>query len=833
MDIILEEARRLGMKVWILDDSHFPTGYANGALEEALPELCRQSLVYQTIECPEGKERIVIDLEQYQKAAPWTPNMIETYQLPEEKMRHYEDDRIISITAVKVHGEAGQDLIDLTERIEGNQLVFDVPAGSWNIYICQLTRNRGPHRNYINMMDQNSCRMLIDAVYEPHYKRYHADFGTTIAGFFSDEPEIGNGHLYDTGKRIHELEDQAWSTPLQKALEEKWRENFRCYLPLLWEQDFGDKLKAKVRYEYMDAVTRKVEECFSNQLGNWCREHGVSYIGHLIEDNNQHTRTGSSLGHYFRGLAGQDMAGIDDIGGQVLPQGEWRGPYGLMGEMRDGEFYHYVLGKLGTSLAAIDPLKKGRTMCEIFGNYGWEEGVRLEKYLADHFLVRGVNHFVPHAFSPKEFPDPDCPPHFYAHGHNPQYRHFGALMQYMNRVCELISDGRHIAPVAILYNAEAEWTGEYMELSKPAMRLYDRQIDFDLIPEDVFAKSDKFRTQIGSKLTVNLQEYSILLVPGAQFITENSARAIEKLQEAGFPVWFLEQMPEGACDAPEFVWKNPERAKTVSLDALAEELEREGISEIHLNPADSRIRCLHYINTDENGKHDIFLFVNEGTECYEGMIRVPCVGGCYAYNAWDNRMERVDSSREEEETSLSVEIWPGKSFIVVFDDVDVALPLPAAPAKRMKTSEWNTGWKRSICEAIDYPHFCREQEIILPDGLAEEQPEFSGFVRYEKEYFCDNKPAQLILKIEDAAEGLEVFVNGVSAGIQITAPYLYDITGLIKEGTNQIRIEVATTLERAMSGQPDPVREYLGLGKKVPECASGISGNIRIMEEVR
>lgn len=35
-----------------------------------------------------------------------------------------------------------------------------------------------------------------------------------------------------------------------------------------------------------------------------------------------HARTGSSLGHYFRGLSGQDMSGIDDIGGQVLPQGE-------------------------------------------------------------------------------------------------------------------------------------------------------------------------------------------------------------------------------------------------------------------------------------------------------------------------------------------------------------------------------------------------------------------------------------------------------------------------------------------------------------------------------
>ena len=85
-------------------------------------------------------------------------------------------------------------------------------------------------------------------------------------------------------------------------------------------------------------------------------------------------------------------------------------------------------------------------MCEIFGAYGWSEGVRMMKYLVDHFLVRGINHYVPHAFSAKLYPDPDCPPHFYAHGHNPQFRHFGALMRYLNRMCALINDGVRITP---------------------------------------------------------------------------------------------------------------------------------------------------------------------------------------------------------------------------------------------------------------------------------------------------------------------------------------------------------------------------------------------------
>ena len=33
LDIILDEARTRDMKVWILDDAHFPTGRANGALK--------------------------------------------------------------------------------------------------------------------------------------------------------------------------------------------------------------------------------------------------------------------------------------------------------------------------------------------------------------------------------------------------------------------------------------------------------------------------------------------------------------------------------------------------------------------------------------------------------------------------------------------------------------------------------------------------------------------------------------------------------------------------------------------------------------------------------
>ena len=44
----------------------------------------------------------------------------------------------------------------------------------------------------------------------------------------------------------------------------------------------------------------------------------------------------------------------------------------------DGEFFHYGLAKMGSSLAHIDSFKKGDSMCEIFGAFGWQEGIWFE-----------------------------------------------------------------------------------------------------------------------------------------------------------------------------------------------------------------------------------------------------------------------------------------------------------------------------------------------------------------------------------------------------------------------------------------------------------------------
>lgn len=837
MDIILGEAKKRNMKVWILDDSHFPTGYANGAMEGQPDELRRQSICCR-ITSVKGGTTLQITDELLTHPDPFEKTMIETYVMKDDT-KVFTDDRLLSLVAFPV-GEKGEvqveKAVNLMPFIKNTQLEWNVPEGEWKVYTLHLSRNHGYHRSYINMMSKDSCRVLIDAVYEPHYARYAEEFGTTIAGFFSDEPELGNGHLYGHNDKFGVMLDYPWSSELEQWLRDRQGENVFQMLPLLWEEQADKDLTAKVRYLYMDAVTELVKNNFSYQLGEWCRAHGVKYIGHVIEDDNHHSRTQSSLGHYFRGLEGQDMAGIDDIGGQVFPQGEEVHYDDGIFQHRDGSFYHYLLGKLASSAAAVEPWKHGDSMCEIFGNYGWEEGVQLEKYLADHFMVRGVNHYVPHAFSAKEFPDPDCPPHFYAHGHNPQYRHFGFLMKYMNRICELISGGYHRVTAAVLYHGEGDWAGDCVTDDQIGHVLYDHQIDYDIIPSDVFARPELFQTRVEDKcLKVHTQTYRAVIVPGTEYLVREAAEALLRMLRDEVPVYFAGYRPTGICntlasaenmtaaDEADLILAM-EQIPVVETNLLAEELLRKELAEISILPEDDRIRAYHYIQDDS----EVFYFVNEGTQTYHGSVTLPesvvrNYEVIYEYDAWENRVLSV----QIDGNSVRLDIEPRKSRILIADKTPLADPLPESKCESTDTKlvSWNAEWVRSLCRSVEYPDFGDGKAVALPDALAEEAPLFSGFVRYENT-FTGQAGTVMILEITDAAEGVEVFLNGQSLGIQIVPCYRYDLTGIVRDGENQIRIEVATTLEREMSQIPDRYGR-----EKTPTSRSGITGEVRLLTD--
>lgn len=772
MDILLEEAQKRDMQVWILDDSHFPTGYANGALKEGKVDLCRQSVFCHQLRYQGRARNICLPLEKLKTPPKYPQKFI--WKLAEMQLgekRKFDDDQVFSITALGPNGQV--------QKIESD--IWQKPAGNWTVAVCGLSRNLGPHRNYINMMEEKSCRLLINQVYEPHWQHYREHFGKTIAGFFSDEPELGNFVLYAHHNVLGTHQDLPWSESLARELENRWGHDFGQYLPLLWLNDRDPKETARIRVEYMDTVTRLVQKSFSEQIGTWCNEHGVQYIGHVIEDNNTHTCTGASLGHYFRGLSGQDMAGIDDIGGQVLPQGEdISAGNSPVSTERDGEFYHYMLAKLAVSAAQLEERKQGRAMCEIFGNYGWGLTMREMKYIADHFLVRGINYFVPHAFSMADFPDQDCPPHFYAHGHNPLYRHAGHLFSYMDRVAEKISGGEIVSKVAILYNAEAEWADAKNSMlpQKIGRVLYDRQIDYTILPIDYLDQAGKF---------------DAVIVPACRFLPEQ----VRELKNA----LYIDRLPEGFT------------GKVVKLENLISQLKSMGLPESVLTPENDRIRILHY-----RGKEELFLLVNEGNTAYHGQVKLPLKGELYAYDPWVDKTFGVRRNDGDVELHLNA----GDSLILIAGH---ALPVAPEDEDEFEVKQKLTVWNRMLCRSVDYPKFADAKQVSLPDDVSKTQPSFSGFIRYETEFDAVAQE-QLQLEVTESWDSMEVFLNGRSLGIQVKPPFVYDLGELAPDGKNYLAIEVATTAARDVNAR---VKSWI-LKKVFPLVLhrTGITGDVTL-----
>ncbi|MCE5326286.1 MAG: hypothetical protein LLG01_07700 [Planctomycetaceae bacterium] len=780
MDIIMDEARRRDMKVWVLDDAHFPTGFANGWIRDKFPQLKKIYLAerHMDVAGPLAGASIMVNM--------WVG----------------EPDKLVAVVAAPLTptGQStGAEPINLIARIRDNRLYWDVPAGQWRVYFVFETQNGGGNQDYINPIDPASCRVLIDAVYEPHLEHYATDFGKTLAGFFSDEPNIGNGGgLYDVsiGRKPMVL---PWRAGLLAELQREFGAPVMALLPGLWH-DIGPA-SWPLRYAYMNLVSRLYSECFAGQLGQWCTVHGVEYIGHIIEDGDAHTRMGASAPHFFRAMDGQTMSGIDVVLCQIRPGLDRRNATWIIDDHADGEFYHYELAKLGASHAHIDPKKRGRAMCEIFGAYGWAEGLRLMKWLTDHMLVRGINWYVPHAFSPKEFPDGDCPPHFYARGKNPQFRYFGELMRYTNRICHLINDGRHVADAAVLYHAQAEWSGDYMSIKEPLRVLAQAQLDADIVPADLLDATTVVR---GGKLVIAGEDYGCLILPCAQRWPRATVEAIVRMIGEGLKVAVVGEYPTGVSEGGDAsaLLDSLRCARVCTLDDLPAVLGAWGVTGVRTGNRQSYLRSYQYC-------HDgltMWMFFNEDPAAtIETSVWLDGAKNVVAYDAFANELSAVEGA-EPEDGGLRVPLTLSaeESIVLLSGEGCHGGRLPAAmsvtSAKGKVVPVAIEKWAVSTADSQAYPAFTPWRSLDALANLCEPDllPDFSGTIAYEGGFDAQGaEGGHVFLDLGEVGETAEVWLNDQPLGMRIARPYVFDASAL-RDGRNTLRVEVTNTLVYAL-----------------------------------
>lgn len=803
-DLIMREAEKRGMRVWLLDDKHFPTGYANGLIKEKYPHLRKWHLreEHTDVAGPFKGAALIAGSAGLHPDEPGEGSLV----------------GVIACRRTGKGEELSAECIDLTDHVKGDFVYWDVPEGYYRIFFLRKTRYGAPgQEDYIHMIDPASVDVLIEAVYEPHYRHYKEHFGKTFAGFFSDEPCFGNRmtNMFGGGPGFYESTlgipgmPLPWRDDLPALLSEHTGEDSRLLLPALWF-DMGEKTSL-LRTAYMNIVTNLYKECFSMKLGNWCRAHGVEYIGHIIEDMNAHARLGCSAGHYFRSLSGQDMAGIDVVLHQIVPGfNEIIHSAPIAGGKADPAFFDYILAKLAASLAHIQPHMKGRAMCEMFGAYGWAEGLPMMKWLTDHMLVRGINHFVPHAFSPK-YRDPDCPPYFYARGENPQYRDFKVLMDYTNKMSHLFTDGRHIATAAILYHAEAEWSGgRYMLTEVPAKALYDEQIDFDIVPVDTLLNDARVEE---GKLIIHAEHFDCLIIPYSQILPFRLIKILSEFSEKGLCVIYIDGLPEkcgenlsishytGVCNL-----------KVLPIEALADYLLQRGFFDIRLKNRNRWLRFYHYERADTH----FYMFFNESRIKLNETVVFPFYGKyCYI-----DLLQDIAVVKETKGHDIELSLWPYQSCVIVFSDGLDALPA-AEEYKVLEETVLEAPYDIGIAAMPDYSEFKLYKTGSLLTNITgpDELPEFSGIIRYATR-FTVKRGGIYMLDLGTVGETARVIINGNMAGVRICRPYLFDISDGITDGENILEVEVANTLAYSIK---DPLSRFTALPP------SGLIGPVRLI----
>lgn len=821
VDIVLDEAKKRNMRVWFFDDNKYPSGYSAGKIRDEHPEYLKIYLSERHLDAvgPQKGSSVFLDA--------WLE----------------EGESLVGIVAARRTDGFdcfdADSLTDITNCAAEGLLFWDIPEGDWRIFILVATREGGEEhtKDYLNPLEPEPVQAFLHYVYQAHYDRYREDFGKTIAGFFTDEPRFGSMASYEaTLGRTHGCTDinrhkvvLPWSPKMLDRLNQRWQGDFKKLLPCLWYD--GGVQTAGVRFTYMDLVSELFGKNYTQQIGDWCRDHSVKYMGHLIEEEGAHTRVGYGAGHFFRCIRGQDYPGMDIIH-QVWP-GVTDGRFTTQVGYLDVDFFYWGITKMTSSAAHITSQDSGTSICEIFGAYGWQAGLKLMKWLADHICVRGINRLVPHAFSPKAC-DWDAPPHFYDRGLNPQWRYFHIWSSYANRLCHLLSGGTHRATAAVLYHAEAEWAGKCMPFEKPVKALLKRQIDCDVVPVDAFTEGS---VRIGNgAFYIGGETYRVMVVPYAEKLPKVMLENLNQMAKANIPVFFMENYPSGSPlqteDCAEVLTALRGNTAFCSCEELAEKILEKGIQDVTANTEEAFLRVYHYSQNDA----ELYFITNEAVkDAIHTTLTLKTTGIPVFYDAMENTVAYPAYEQRGDALTLNIDLDAYQSrFVIVLpdekavrtfrDNVPAAGMLRAYAGEALLLTLQETGWTVSTSKAPDVTKYEPEPRItglgnlIVPGGLIN----FTGTVRYETEFTLPELPAQkqIVLDLGSVYETAEVWLNGKPVGSRIAPPYCFKVDSMLKPGVNTIRVDVTNTLVRE--------RGQNLLDRDMVQEPSGLLGPIRL-----
>jgi hypothetical protein len=488
----VEEARQRNMRVWVVDDAGYPSGFAGGKFTSEKPELRMQAL------------------EVVQKFPVAGGSVVHQELLP----------GIVSAAAVDQDGAA------ISLPLHGNMLDWTAPAGNWTVLLVDHEFRTSPTRSDTNTQRVKDTSQSLEDYLNPaateqylrftheQYKQSVGDeFGKTIIGFRGDEPDYSISGLPWTQQffdRFRQIKGYDVQPHVALFAQTPSRRDPGISIHLTPEQ-------IRIKGDYYDVFSQMFAAGFFKPQGDWCAANHLEYQVHLNHEELEMDLTHSE-GSFFRDMRAVQVPGIDAIWHQI-----WK-----------DTISDYP--RLASSAAHV--YGKPRAFTEGFAAYRPAPDVDMARYILNEQFVRGVN-LVETMYFPATSEGPRPPPSYMGQSGFPD------LLTYTRRMSYIMSMGRPDSTVALFLPSSSMWLGNDAsdtQFVSTERLLSEHQIDFDIVDEDALARD--LKALKGSFETLSGNQYRTVVLPAPLIISSEAITRLKTFAQVGGKVLFLGGTPK-------------------------------------------------------------------------------------------------------------------------------------------------------------------------------------------------------------------------------------------------------------------------------------------------
>jgi hypothetical protein len=605
--IAVEQARKRGMRVWLVDEGKYPSGFAGGKFSKERPELRMQALVLA------GRFNVA------------SGETISHKLLPET----------VSAVAVNKTDNTYQAL-----DISSGELNWTAPQGDWQVLIVEHQFRTSPTRAVNNpsrgkdtsnslcdYLDPAATRQFIDFTHEQYKKYVGKEFGKTVLGFRGDEPD-------------YSIRGIPWTPKIFTKFEKHKGYDVRPYVASFFSQSNLTEQQKRAKADYWDVWSDMFGENFFGVQAKWCNKNHLEYLVHLNHED-QMMGLIRSEGDFFRCMRQVQMPGIDAIWDQIWP----------------GKVSDYP--KYASSAAHI--FGRPRAFTESFAAYRPAPSVEQAKWVLNHQLARGIN-MVEVMFVPASSRGQSGMHGWLATEEFPQ------VARYLNRACFILSQGRPAAEIALYHPTMSMWLGdEEANNSTLAImqQLLEHQRDFDVVDDRSIREILKLKG--GELKNLSGQQYRAVIVPSTTTISKAAVEKLQTFADKGGRVIFVGGTPSmvvkktflHAVGPPDLSWAILEPSGQMS-DRVIKALPK---PDVELDQSCPVVKYTHRCWQDA----DLYMFFNESQE---KQLRKATLAGSGQVQIWNPATGDIEplnvASSENGFVNITLELEPyGTKFIVI------------------------------------------------------------------------------------------------------------------------------------------------------------------------